>query len=103
MLLCHVTWTLCLLQANAESHVEIQISDDSRHAHFDFHRCAAEYTSYHAISVPCMLFADSSLLCAYNLTAKFAPCSVSVSIDFSQNLICCPVASAKLLHDCALA
>ncbi|KAL3144543.1 hypothetical protein ABBQ32_004274 [Trebouxia sp. C0010 RCD-2024] len=26
-----------LIQANAESHVEIQISDDSRHAHFDFH------------------------------------------------------------------
>ncbi|DBA90109.1 TPA: Transcription factor dpl-1, variant 2 [Trebouxia sp. C0004] len=26
-----------LIQANSDSHVEIQISDDSRHAHFDFH------------------------------------------------------------------
>ena len=82
MLLYHVTLTSALLQANAESHVEIQISDDSRHAHFDFHRFAPEYPICRASDAPCMLFAELSLLCAYNLTAKIAPRCVSLSMDF---------------------
>ena len=64
MLLYPMTVTIYLLQANAESHVEIQISDDSRHAHFDFHRFAPDYAICHATAESCMLFAESSMLSA---------------------------------------
>lgn len=68
---------LALLQANAESHVEIQISDDSRHAHFDFHRFVLEHESClsliaHARSLLHGTSVRAVLTVCILLTAKFA-------------------------------